>query len=63
MGDGTYKKEIDNFQKKLGTHTRKQAHIGRKYGSIPNQLDGVPEPETTTLGNWTGPDGIVYQRH
>ena len=59
MGDGTHKKETDKFQKKLGMHTGKHAHIGRKHRSIPDQHDGVPESETITLGNWTGPPLFV----
>ena len=63
MGPGTYRKSLDTNQKALGIYTGKLVHIGSKFAPIPLGLDGVPDSEQCVLGNWTSPEGIVFQKH
>ena len=63
LGDGTYKKSLEAFQKLLGIVTGKLLHIGRKIGVIVPQLDGVDDNIITILGNWLLANGVVYQKH
>jgi len=63
MGPGTYKTRLDKFQKVLGIRTGKAVHIGRSFGCLQPQLDGVPDWELCILASWSIATGKVFDNH